>query len=331
LGVGASTIAAPLYISEIAPPKSRGKLTALFQFNVVLGISVAVFSNQALAGIGANAWRWMLGVEAIPAFIFLCLCFLLTESPRWLIVHLHDLVAGTSVLRKVNPKASEAELSQLVGEINASVGDPSAKRGPFFTRALWKPIMLAFCVAFFNQMSGINAIWYFAKRIFMMAGANDMTALAQVSRLSLVNFIATFIGLWLIDRFGRKTLLLIGGIGYVISLSACSISFYTGHFAIAPFCLFAFMFAHAVGQGTVIWVLISEVFPNAYRAAGQALGSGTHWVMAALMTLFFPKMAEALQPGTIFAIFFGMMVLHLLWVIFLVPETKGKKLEEINL
>ena len=332
IGVGVSTIAAPLYISEISPAKSRGKLTALFQFNIVFGVSVAVVSNQLLAGVGEHAWRWMLGVEAFPALLFTVLCLTLTESPRWLIVRKNDFAAGLDVFRRINLGMDEDEVRGLADEVARSRGDTAGRTAaPFFTRELWRPIMLAFLVAFFNQLSGVNAIWYFAKRVFMMAGLDDAAALAQVSWLGVVNFWATFAGLWLIDRIGRKTLLLIGGTGYVVALAICSWSFYTGQAGLAPMCIFAFMVAHAVGQGTVIWVFISEIFPNLHRAAGQTLGSFTHWLFAALLTLFFPKMAEALQPGTIFAFFGFMMVLHLLWVIFLVPETKGRRLEDIRL
>lgn len=331
LGVGVSTIAAPMYISEISPARSRGKLTALFQFNIVFGVSVAVVSNQLLAHVGENAWRWMLGVEAFPALLFTLLCLTLIESPRWLIVRKGDFDAGLEVFRTVNPKMDDAGVRRLADEVERSRWEDGQKVAPFFSRHLWKPIMLAFLVAFFNQLSGVNAIWYFAKRIFMMAGLNDAAALEQVSWLGFVNFWATFAGVWLIDRIGRKTLLLLGGIGYVVSLAVCSWSFYSGKAGLAPTCIFAFMVAHAVGQGTVIWVFISEIFPNLHRAAGQALGSFTHWMFAALLTLFFPKMAETLRPGTIFAFFCFMMVLHLLWAVFLVPETKGKRLEEIRL
>lgn len=331
LGVGISTIAAPMYISEISPARSRGKLTALFQFNIVFGVSVAVISNQLLAHVGENAWRWMLGVEAFPALLFTLLCLTLIESPRWLIVQKGDFAAGLERFRAINPDLEESEVRRLAEEVERSRWEEGKSATPFFARHLWRPIMLAFLVAFFNQLSGINAIWYFAKRIFMMAGLNDAAALEQVSWLGVVNFWATFAGLWLIDRIGRKTLLLIGGIGYVVSLAVCSWSFYTGKAGLAPMCIFAFMVAHAVGQGTVIWVFVSEIFPNLHRAAGQALGSFTHWFFAALLTLVFPKMAEMLHPGSIFAFFCFMMVLHLFWVIFLVPETKGKRLEEIRL
>lgn len=331
LGVGVSTIAAPMYIAEISPAKSRGKLTALFQFNIVIGVCVAVFSNQLLAQVGEHAWRWMLGVEAFPALLFTLLCLRLIESPRWLIVRKGDFAAGLGVFRALNPKMDEAEVRQLAEEVERSRWAEGMNAAPFFTRHLWKPIMLAFLVAFFNQLSGINAIWYFAKRVFMMAGLSDAAALGQVSWLGVVNFWATFAGLWLIDRIGRKRLLLLGGIGYIVSLAVCAWSFYSGKAGLAPMCIFAFMVAHAVGQGTVIWVFISEIFPNLHRAAGQALGSFTHWLFAALLTLVFPMMAQALHPGTIFAFFCFMMVLHLLWVIFLVPETKGRPLEEIRL
>jgi len=192
------------------------------------------------------------------------------------------------------------------------------------------PIMLAFLVAFFNQLSGINAILYFAPRIFSLTGLGQQAALLQSVGIGITNLIFTFVGLWLIDRLGRRTLLLIGSVGYIASLGLCSWAFYTGHVAIVPACIFAFIAAHAVGQGTVIWVLISEIFPNTYRAAGQSLGSTTHWVFAALLTTVFPLMVSRLAPGTIFLFFCAMMALQLVWVLAMVPETKGVPLEEMQ-
>jgi len=297
LGIGISTVAAPMYIAEIAPPARRGRLAAMFQFNIVLGIVIAFASNAVILRIAsrADAWRWMLGVAALPSLIYTVMCFGLPESPRWL--------AG---LRD----------------------DRSAER--FWTWRLRLPIALAFLVAFFNQLSGINAILYFAPRIFALTGLGEQAALLQSVGIGITNLIFTFVGLWLIDRLGRRTLLLIGSIGYIVSLGTCAWAFYTHHEAIVPACIFAFIAAHAVGQGTVIWVLISEIFPNRYRAAGQSLGSATHWVFAALLTSVFPLMVSAFHPGSIFLFFCGMMALQLVWVLTMVPETKGVPLEEIQ-
>lgn len=326
VGVGISTVAAPLYISEIAPAKMRGRLTGMFQFNIVFGILVAFLSNALLSGVGENAWRWMLGAEAFPALLYTLFCFGLIESPRWLITHCGDREAGLEVFRSINPELSEAEVSAMADTIEGTVTH-TRDAARFFTRRLRTPILLAFLIAFFNQLSGINAILYFAPRIFKMTGLAENAALLQSVGVGVTNLIFTFVGLWLIDRLGRRTLLTLGSFGYIASLGLCSWAFYTRHEAIVPACIFAFIAAHAVGQGAVIWVFISEIFPNRNRAAGQALGSFTHWIFAALLTLFFPKMAEALHPGTVFAFFCGMMILQLLWVKFFVPETKGIPLE----
>ena len=322
LGVGISTVAAPMFIAEIAPPKYRGRLTGMFQFNIVFGILVAFLSNSLLDGIGENAWRWMLGVEAFPALIFALFCIGLPESPRWTIIHNNDREGGFNVLKKINPDFSSAELAELVGEIEAS-GNEKQQAGIFFSPRLLKPIFLAFFVAFFNQLSGINAILYFSPRIFQMTGLESQAALLQSVGIGITNLIFTFVGLWLIDRLGRRVLLYIGSIGYITSLGLTTWAFSSGHVGIVPILIFAFIAAHAIGQGAVIWVLISEVFPNKHRASGQSLGSFTHWFFAALLTLVFPFMAETMKPQYIFGFFCGMMVLQLIWVRFFVPETKG--------
>jgi SP family arabinose:H+ symporter-like MFS transporter len=329
LGIGISTVASPLYISEIAPPTHRGRLAGMFQFNIVLGIVIAYASNAFFARIGGdNAWRWMLGVAAIPSLIYAVMCFGLPESPRWLITHKKDRAAGLSVLKLIEPEKSDAQLSAHADEIlSASRSGQTAVAG--FLR-LRIPILLAFLIAFFNQLSGINAILYFAPRIFEMAGLGEKAAMLQSVGIGVTNLVFTFVGLWLIDRLGRRTLLYIGSFGYIISLSLTAWAFFTQHSAIVPFCIFAFIAAHAVGQGTVIWVFISEIFPNRFRAAGQTLGSSTHWIFAALLTSVFPLAVKKFAPGYIFAFFCGMMVLQLLWVIFMVPETKGVPLEDMQ-
>ncbi|QDS88977.1 putative metabolite transport protein CsbC [Rosistilla ulvae] len=329
LGVGVSTVAAPLYISEIAPPEHRGRLAGMFQFNIVFGILIAFVSNMLLGGLGANAWRWMLGVEAIPALIYGAMCFGLPESPRWLIGRREDREGGIAVLRLIHPESTEAEI-QAEADAIASVAHETSSTGGFWSARMSKPIMLAFLVAFFNQMSGINAILYFAPRIFEMTGLGERGALLQSIGIGITNLIFTFIGLWLIDRLGRRTLLTVGSFGYITSLALCSWAFFTENFAIVPACIFAFIAAHAVGQGAVIWVLISEIFPNRHRAQGQSLGSFTHWIFAALLTLFFPSMVTMFEPGYVFGFFCFMMMLQLAWVLFMVPETKGRPLEQIE-
>ncbi len=329
LGVGISTVAAPMFISEIAPPKYRGRLTGMFQFNIVFGILIAFMSNSLLGDIGENSWRWMLGVEAFPALLFTILCFGLPESPRWLIVHKNDLEGGLAVLKKTGSGSSEEEINLLYNQIIASANEKQ-QGGALFTRRLLKPVLLAFFIAFFNQLSGINAILYFAPRIFEMAGLELQAALLQSVGLGIINLIFTFVGLWLIDRLGRKKLLYIGSFGYILSLGLTSWAFASGNVGMVPFYIFAFIAAHAMGQGAVIWVFISEIFPNRQRAFGQSLGSFTHWFFAALLTLLFPMMTEVLAPEIIFGIFCGMMFLQLLWVFFFVPETKGVPLEEME-
>ncbi len=329
VGVGISTVAAPLYISEISPAKARGRLAGMFQFNIVFGILVAFFSNALLSKVGDNAWRWMLGVEAFPALIYTLCCVWLIESPRWLITHRGDRAKGLEVFRRINPDMTEAEVITLADEVEGSVSHTKAD-ARFFTRRLATPILLAFLIAFFNQLSGINAILYFAPRIFELTGLAKSAALLQSVGVGMTNLVFTFVGLWLIDKLGRRTLLTIGSFGYIASLGLCAWAFYTKHEVIVPACIFAFIAAHAVGQGAVIWVFISEIFPNRNRAAGQTLGSFTHWIFAALLTLFFPKMVEAFQPGTVFAFFCGMMVLQLVWVKLMVPETKGVPLEQMQ-
>ena len=300
-GVGISTIAAPVYIAEISPADSRGRLTALFQFNIVTGIVVALASNLALKDVGENAWRWMLGAECAPAFLFLALAPFLKESPRWL------AQAGLGQRFRSTAESSDS----------------------FWSRANLRPILLAFFVAFFNQMSGCNAINYFAPRIFQMAGLGRDSAFLSTFGLGFLQAGATFAGLWLIDRIGRRTLLIVGGIGYVVSLFAAAAFFAAGNGPWAAATIFVFLASHGLGQGTVIWVLISEVFPQRFRAEGQALGASTHWVFAALVALVFPIAAESVPAWSIFAFFGVMMVAHLLWAWFIVPETKGRPLEDI--
>lgn len=424
LGVGISTVAAPLYISEISPPAMRGRLAGMFQFNIVFGILVALLSNYLIGkSMSENAWRWMLGIEAVPALIYFLMCFTLPQSPRWLIAKRGDRAAAERVLQQINEGEPEARVTALADEIErASAADASIADGAdrFWSKRLRIPIVMAFLVAFFNQLSGINAILYFAPRIFELAGFGKNAALLNSVGIGVTNLIFTFVGLYLIDRLGRRTLLTIGSFGYIASLGLCAWAFFTyavpfqvansaisvanaaaglervrslgnenqddiaaltadlttakqklvGATAVDGYegqsislptdigaeelqqvvadvvveagkqsggggtwvmiSIFAFIAAHAVGQGAVIWVLISEIFPNRHRASGQALGCFTHWIFAALLTTVFPWMISAFAPGYVFGFFCFMMVLQLLWVATMVVETKGVPLEEMQ-
>jgi sugar porter (SP) family MFS transporter len=329
LGIGVSTVVAPMYIAEIAPPKNRGRLGGMFQFNIVLGILVAFVSNALLAGIGPNAWRWMLGVAAFPSLLYALACLTLPESPRWLLSKKGDREAGIKALQEIEPDAPASEIAADADEIIAASAE-NVSSGHFWTRELRKPILLAILIAFFNQMSGINAILYFAPRIFELTGLGAKAALLQSVGIGITNLVFTFVGLWLIDRLGRRTLLYIGSFGYIASLGMVAWGFFQVHYSIIPICVFAFIAAHAIGQGAVIWVFISEIFPNRHRAEGQSLGSFTHWVFAALLTTFFPKMVSSFPPGYVFSFFAGMMCLQLVWVKTMVPETKNIPLEQLQ-
>ncbi len=419
LGVGVSTVVAPLFISEIAPAKNRGKLAGMFQFNIVFGILVAYLSNFLIGTFASDelAWRWMLGVEALPALIYSILAFALPESPRWLITHAGKREEGAKVFSRINPEMSESEIETLVSEVESTMEDVGSK-SRFWTKKLSIPITLAVLIAFFNQLSGINVILYFAPRLLNLAGLQN--ALAASVSLGVTNLVFTITGLWLIDRLGRRALLYIGSLGYIISLGICAVMFlsftefkvvstaidlisssekilqiesnesqftdadkkqayevfslnkaslseassreaYNGHPVAIPdgatagetkviaeqakadssnilgissfivlISIIVFMAAHAIGQGAVIWVFISEIFPNDHRAAGQSLGSFTHWMFAALLTLLFPIAIKKIDAGFIFAFFCLMMILQLIWVRLTVPETKGKSLEQIE-
>lgn len=330
LGIGISTVVAPMYISEIAPPKQRGRLAGMFQFNIVFGILIAFVSNALLAGVGQHAWRWMLGVAAFPSLLYALFCFGLPESPRWLLSRKGDRAAAIHVLQKIEPDRNPQQVEADADEILAASSTEQASAGHFWTRRLSRPILLAFLIAFFNQLSGINAILYFAPRIFELTGLASKAALLESIGIGLTNLVFTFVGLWLIDRLGRRTLLYIGSFGYITSLGLVAWAFFTQHYVIVPVCIFAFIAAHAIGQGAVIWVFISEIFPNRHRAEGQTLGSFTHWIFAAGLTTFFPAMVTAFPPGYIFSFFTAMMVLQLIWVKTMVPETKGVPLEQIQ-
>ncbi|WP_434035576.1 sugar porter family MFS transporter [Formosa sp. 4Alg 33] len=328
IGVGASTIAAPAYISEIAPAKDRGRLVAMYQFNIVFGILIAFLSNYLLSGIGENSWRWMLGVEAIPAVLYILFAVKLPKSPRWLLSQGRTEEAKT-VLNIIDPTVN---VDEQIAEFE-SHSHENDKTETIFIKKYRYPLMLAFLIAFFNQLSGINAFLYYAPRIFEEAGLGESTALLSSVGIGVTNLVFTLLGVFLIDKLGRKTLMYIGSIGYIVSLGLVSAAFFFGWSGMAvPIFLFLFIAAHAVGQGAVIWVFVSEIFPNHLRASGQSFGSSVHWVLAALIPSLIPFLFshELIGPGVVFLFFAFMMVLQLLFVAFLMPETKGKTLEELE-
>ena len=325
LGVGASTIAAPAYISEIAPAKDRGRLVSLYQFNIVLGILVAFFSNYLLSGIGDNDWRWMLGVQAIPATIYTLFVISIPESPRWLISQ-SRVEEAKKVMKIISPDQDSEMLTAQMEEDHAE-----APKENIFMKKYRFPLILAFFVAFFNQMSGINAFLYYAPRIFGEAGLGEKTALLSSIGIGIVNMVFTLVGVNLIDKVERKKLMFIGSIGYIISLGLVSMAFFFHWSGLAiPIFLFLFIASHAIGQGTVIWVFISEIFPNHLRASGQAFGSSTHWVLAAVIPSLIPTLFSTIGAGTVFLVFTIAMVFQLLFVIFIMPETKGASLEKLS-
>ncbi len=324
LGVGVSSVVAPLYISEIAPAHKRGRLVAMFQFNIVLGILMAYLSNYLLSGIGENEWRWMLGVQAIPSLIFTITVLLIPESPRWLILQRGDISTARTILQEIDKEGTE----QILASIQRNT---TKEKVVLFQKAYNKPILLAVLFAVFNQVSGINAIIYFAPRIFEMAGIGKDSALLSSAGIGLINLISTLLGISLIDHFGRRILMMVGSVGLILTLILVSQAFFTQKMGMnVPFYLFAYIAFFAFSQGAVLWVFISEIFPNEVRANGQALGSFTHWLMASFITFTFPYFAETFGGGIVFAFFASMMVLQLLFAWKLMPETKGKSLENMD-
>ena len=326
LGVGASTIAAPAYVSEIAPAKDRGRLVSLYQFNIVLGILLAFFSNYLLRNTGDQPWRWMIGIEAVPALIYTVFVIIIPKSPRWL-TSKGRFAEAEKVLQAIDPGV---DISEKMAEMKRQ-SETKTTGENIFMRKYRFPLILAFLVAFFNQLSGINAFLYYAPRIFESAGLGESTALLSSIGVGVVNLLFTLLGVFLIDRVGRKQLMLIGSIGYIISLSLVATAFFLNWGGLwVPVFLFLFIAAHAIGQGAVIWVFISEIFPNHLRASGQAFGSSTHWVLAAIVPSTIPFLFSNIGPGYVFAFFAFMMVLQLLFVIYMMPETKGKSLEDLG-
>lgn len=326
LGIGASTIAAPAYISEIAPAKDRGRLVALYQFNIVFGILMAFLFNYFLNGLGENSWRWMMGIQTFPAVIYTLMVLTIPESPRWLVSKCRNDEAK-AILKIINP---DDDIDKMVIDITAN-DDQADKNETIFIKKYRFPLILAFLIALFNQLSGINAFLYYAPRIFQEAGLGESTALLSSIGIGITNLVFTLIGVALIDRLGRKTLMYIGSFGYIISLSLVAAAFFYNWQGIAvPAFLFLFIASHAIGQGAVIWVFISEIFPNHLRASGQSFGSSTHWVFAAIIPSLVPILFATIGPGTVFLFFAAMMVLQLFFVHFMMPETKGISLETLS-
>ncbi|MGM1055359.1 MAG: sugar porter family MFS transporter [Bacteroidota bacterium] len=325
VGVGVSTIAAPTYVSEIAPAKDRGRLVSLYQFNIVLGILIAFLSNYLLRNTGAEPWRWMLGVEAIPAVFYTVFVFFVPRSPRWLISR-KKYEEAEKVMKIINP---DDDVKQKMLEIKEQ-SEVKVSGENIFLRKYRFPLLLAFLIAFFNQLSGINAFLYYAPRIFEEAGLGVSTALLSSIGIGVVNLLFTLLGVFLIDKLGRKQLMLFGSIGYIISLGLVAAAFFLDWGGLwIPIFLFLFIASHAIGQGAVIWVFISEIFPNHLRASGQSFGASTHWVLAAIIPALIPYLFSTIGAGYVFAFFTFMMFLQLLFVLFIMPETKGKSLEQL--
>jgi MFS transporter, SP family, arabinose:H+ symporter len=328
LCIGASSVVAPIYISEIAPAKTRGFLVALFQFNIVFGIMAAYISNYLFQNSGSeNAWRWMLGIVGVPSLIFTVLTLLISESPRWLALVKGDNVAAKAVLDEIDPEASASTLKSILESQASTKNQPAIS---FFSGKYNLPILLAFLLAFFNQVSGINAVIYYAPRIFESTGLGASTALLSTAGIGLVNLIFTMVGVSMIDKFGRRVLMYIGSIGYIVSLALIARAFYTNSFDGVQIFVFMFIASHAIGQGAVIWVFFSEIFPNEVRASGQAFGCFVHWVFAAIITNVFPIFSTKFGGGPIFLFFSVMMIFQLLYVRFMMPETKGVALEDMQ-
>jgi sugar porter (SP) family MFS transporter len=336
IAVGGSSVVAPMYIAEITPARLRGRMVAIVQVNVVTGMLIAYLSNYFIASLelGQVEWRWMFGVEAIPSFLFFALLFFIPQSPRWLIARGRDSQAALVLERCGTDNGS---VQDEIAEIHSSLDmETDHRKEWFFSVKYMKPILLAMAIAVFNQLSGINAVLYYAPHIFRMAGAGSNSALLQSVAIGGTFVVFTVLALTIIDRFGRKKLMIIGSLGYIISLAVTAWAFYTygTEFSqaggkVVLISILIFVASHSFGQGTVIWVFISEVFPNRVRARGQALGSFTHWFMAAAISWTFPIIAD-ISGGHTFAFYAICMIGQLIWVIFVMPETKGLSLEEIQ-
>ena len=324
LGVGLSSIVVPAYISEIAPANYRGRLVALYQFQIVFGILVAFLSNFIVTEVFYLNWRWMLGVEVIPAVLFLLMVLRVPESPRWLLIRKKDEVECLRILKSIDPVSASDTLEEI-RNVPLQIGADRLFSKPYIT-----PIMLAFFIALFNQLSGINFIIYFAPRVFSLAGLDSSVALLSSAGVGIINLLFTLIGMLLIDNFGRKSLMIVGSIGYIFSLMAISLTFYMNVDGfLVVFFVFLFIASHAVGQGAVIWVFFAEIFPNNIRTKGKSFGSGTHWILAALIALFMPYFLNQFAAFKIFGFFAIMMIFQLIFVLFFMPETRQKTLESL--
>jgi sugar porter (SP) family MFS transporter len=335
VGVGVSSVAAPIYISEITSSDKRGQLGGLYQFCLVFGILVAFISNWALKGFdGANDWRWMLGVEAIPALAYTLMVLKVPHSPRWLVLQKGDEQEALSILTLIYQKVDEAK--RHLAEIKLDRQESSGQ-DRLFQKKYKKVLYLGFLIAFFNQLSGINFVLYYAPQILEQAGLGGSDSLFNSIAIGIVNLIFTLIGVRLIDRLGRRQLIIIGSVGYVLSLVMVGVCF---QYALSSTLLLTFIClfvaAHAIGQGAVIWVFISEIFPNRVRSYGQSWGTGTHWVFAAIITMITPFFIDDSEGifrdnlEVIYYFFAFMMVLQLLWALFKMPETKGISLEDLE-
>ena len=343
VGVGMSSVVAPIYTAEIAPARVRGRLVGLVQFNIVFGILLAYASNAIIREIAHEdvAWRWMLGVMAVPAVFFLLFLMAVPETPRWLFAHRREDEARAISARLTNSaEESEEQMKEIADQL---AEDRAAGHVPFFTRRYRKVILMAFCIAMFNQLSGINAILYYAPKVMKLAGGEAIfgAAFPYIASVvvGLMNLIATMAALTVIDKLGRRQLMIVGSIGYLVSLGflagmmfAYEAGAVTGSAAVwlVLIGLLGFIASHAFGQGSVIWVFISEIFPNRVRARGQSFGSLTHWTFAFITTYAFPVLTDKLGGGFAFGIFFLCMVGQLFWVLKVMPETKGIPLEEME-
>ncbi len=329
LAIGASSVMAPMYIAEISPAKMRGRLVAVAQFNIVFGILVAFFSNYLLVDTGVNNWRWMFGIEALPAALFFILLFFVPDSPRWL-VKKSRINEAESVLAAFGTKNTASELSDIVNSLKEEAGKAGTK---LFQKKYRFVIICAVLLAVFNQLSGINVIMYYAPMIFEKAGANTNAAMLQAVAVGITNMIFTIIAMFFIDKFGRKTLLLIGAVGMFITLAGAAFNYYDVNFlgdsGVVIF-IIGFIAFFAFSQGAVIWVFLAEIFPNKIRSKGQALGSFTHWIMNALIGLVFPLALSTFGGGNVFMFFSIMMIPFFLFVWKIMPETKEKSLEELE-
>lgn len=330
IGVGASSVVGPMYISEISPARSRGRLVALFQFNIVSGILIAFVSNYLLFGVADDAWRWMLGVQALPSLLFFVMVFAVPESPRWLVKN-NSIDEAKNVFDDVGEAHPELAVQTIQESLHMEKG---MNVESLFNGRYNKPILYVVALAMFNQLSGINAIMYYAPRIFEMTGLGKDTALLQAVSIGATNMIFTLLAISVIDKFGRKTLLIIGSAGMVLFLGLVARAFYTHDFGgyDVMFYLVGFIAFFAFSQGAVIWVFMSEIFPNKVRSQGQTLGSFTHWIMAAIISWTFPVLAESSGNGGFysFLLFAVMMFVHGIFVWKVLPETKGKSLEGIQ-